>query len=34
MFFIGIDELLQDKAANSRPKDLEDIKHLTSIKKK
>lgn len=34
MFFIGIDELLQDKAANSRPKDLEDIKHLNSIKKK
>ena len=34
MLFIGIDELLQDKAANSRPKDLEDIKHLISIKKK
>ena len=34
LFFIGIEELLQDKAANSRPKDLEDIKHLTSIKKK
>lgn len=32
--FIGIDELLQDKAANSRPKDLDDIKQLKSIKKK
>jgi hypothetical protein len=34
MLFIGIDEILQDKSANSRPRDLEDIKHLTSIKKK
>lgn len=34
MPFIGIDELLEDKAANSRPKDLADIKHLKSIKKK
>jgi predicted nucleotidyltransferase len=34
MKFIGFDELLQDKAANSRPKDLTDIKHLKSIKKK
>jgi hypothetical protein len=34
MQFIGFDELLQDKAANSRPKDLTDIKHLKSIKKK
>jgi predicted nucleotidyltransferase len=34
MQFIGFDELLQDKAANSRPKDLADIKHLKSIKKK
>ena len=34
MFFIGIDELLEDKAANSRPKDLADIKELQSIKKK
>lgn len=32
--FIGLKELLQDKAANSRPKDLADIKHLKSIKKK
>ncbi len=32
--FIGFDELLQDKAANSRPKDLTDIKQLKSIKKK
>jgi len=32
--FIGFDELLQDKAANSRPKDLADIKQLKSIKKK
>ena len=32
--FIGIDELLQDKAANSRPKDLADIKQLKSINKK
>ena len=34
MFFIGIDELLEDKAANSRPKDLADIKQLQSLKKK
>lgn len=34
MLFIGFDELLQDKAANSRPKDLADIKQLKSIKKK
>jgi predicted nucleotidyltransferase len=34
MQFIGFDELLQDKAANSRPKDLADIKQLKSIKKK
>ena len=34
MHFIGFDELLQDKAANSRPKDLADIKQLKSIKKK
>jgi predicted nucleotidyltransferase len=34
MHFIGFDELLLDKAANSRPKDLTDIKHLKSIKKK
>jgi len=34
MQFIGFDELLQDKAANSRPKDLSDIKQLKSIKKK
>jgi predicted nucleotidyltransferase len=34
MQFIGFDELLQDKAANSRPKDLTDIKQLKSIKKK
>ncbi|MBY0479115.1 MAG: hypothetical protein K2Q24_15815 [Chitinophagaceae bacterium] len=34
MQFIGIDELLQDKAANSRPKDIADIKQLKSIKKK
>ena len=33
MIFIGFDELLKDKAANSRPKDLDDIKHLKSIKK-
>ena len=32
--FIGFDELLQDKAANSRPKDLTDIKQLKSIRKK
>lgn len=32
MQFIGFDELLEDKAANSRPKDLADIKHLKSIK--
>jgi len=32
--FIGFDELLQYKAANSRPKDLIDIKQLKSIKKK
>ena len=32
--FIGFDELLQDKAANSRPKDIQDIKHLKSIKNK
>jgi hypothetical protein len=32
--FIGFDELLQDKAANSRPKDLADIKQLKSIRKK
>ncbi len=31
---IGIDELLQDKAANSRPKDLNDIRQLKSKKKK
>lgn len=34
MHFIGFDELLQDKAANSRPKDLADIKQLKSIAKK
>ncbi len=34
MQFIGFDELLQDKAANSRPKDLADIRQLKSIKKK
>jgi predicted nucleotidyltransferase len=34
MQFIGLDELLQDKAANSRPKDLADIKQLKSIRKK
>ncbi len=34
MQFIGLDDLLQDKAANSRPKDLTDIKQLKSIKKK
>ncbi len=32
--FIGFDELLKDKAANSRPKDLADIKQLKSIKRK
>jgi predicted nucleotidyltransferase len=32
--FIGFDELLKDKAANSRPKDLTDIKQLKSLKKK
>lgn len=32
--FIGFDELLQDKAANSRPKDLLDIKKLKSLKSK
>lgn len=32
--FIGIDELLQDKAANSRLKDVADIKQLKSINKK
>jgi hypothetical protein len=32
--FIGFDELIQDKAANSRPKDILDIKHLKSIKNK
>lgn len=32
--FIGFDELLPDKAANSRPKDLADLKQLKSIKKK
>jgi predicted nucleotidyltransferase len=32
--FIGFDELLQDKAANSRPKDLTDIQQLKSVKKK
>jgi predicted nucleotidyltransferase len=32
--FIGFDELLEDKAANSRPKDLTDIKQLKSLKKK
>jgi len=31
--FIGFDELLQDKAANSRPKDLIDIKQLKSKRK-
>ena len=31
---IGIDELLTDKAEISRPKDLTDIKHLRSIRKK
>ncbi len=31
---IGIDELLEDKAENSRPKDISDIKHLRSIRKK
>jgi predicted nucleotidyltransferase len=34
MSFIGIDDLLQDKAANSRPKDIEDIWHLKSIRDK
>lgn len=34
MQFIGFDELLQDKAANSRPKDLADIKQLKSTRKK
>lgn len=34
LLFIGFDELLKDKAANSRPKDLEDIKQLKSIKNK
>ena len=34
MPFIGFDELLQDKAANSRPKDLLDINQLKSQKKK
>ena len=34
MHFIGFDELLKDKAANSRPKDLTDIKQIKSIKKK
>jgi hypothetical protein len=34
LIFIGFDDLLQDKAVNSRPKDLEDIKQLKSIKKK
>ena len=31
---IGFDELLEDKAANSRPKDLLDIKQLNSKRKK
>jgi len=31
---IGIDDLLEDKAENSRPKDIADIKHLKSIRKK
>ncbi|MBS1732014.1 MAG: hypothetical protein JST02_01840 [Bacteroidetes bacterium] len=34
MPFIGINELLQDKAVNSRPKDLADIKQLKAAKKK
>ncbi len=34
MQFIGFNELLQDKAENSRPKDLDDIKRLKSIRKK
>lgn len=34
MHFIGFNELLQDKAANSRPKDLADFKQLKSINKK
>ena len=32
--FFNIYEHLQDKAANSRPKDLEDINQLKAIKKK
>ncbi|MBL7732814.1 MAG: hypothetical protein JNM88_16680 [Chitinophagaceae bacterium] len=32
--FIGIDDLLKEKAVNSRPKDLADIKQLKSIRKK
>jgi hypothetical protein len=32
--FIGFDQLLQDKAANSRPKDLLDIKQLKSLRNK
>jgi hypothetical protein len=34
MPIIGIEELLKDKAANSRPKDLDDINHLKSKSKK
>jgi hypothetical protein len=33
MHFIGFDELIKDKAANSRPKDLAGIKQLKSIRK-
>ena len=32
--FIGLDELLQDKTANPRPKDLIDIKELKFIRRK
>jgi len=34
LVFIGIDELLQDKASNPRHKNLEDINQLKAIKKK
>lgn len=34
LFFISFEDLLNDKAAMSRPKDLMDIKQLKSLKKK
>jgi len=34
IYYIGLDELIRNKEALRRPKDLEDLKYLRKIKKK